>query len=92
MYLWAGEVDGLPKVHNSPEKRAFLFSVDIFNLETGEWINRLTSGPPPLGAIGYACAAVGVTELHFFGGFCGHTCHCYHNSIHKLSTPSLQWV
>lgn len=91
MYMWGGKVDELPKVHDSPEKRAFLSSVDIFNLETGDWENRLTSGPPPLGAIGYACAAVSATELHFFGGFCGHR-YCYHNSVHKLSTSSLQWV
>ena len=29
-------------------------------------------------------------ELHYFGGECGHSV-CYHNSVHTLSTSTLQW-
>ena len=94
LYLWAGLVRGprrgLPRVHDSPEKRAFVSSVDVFHLESGDWVQQLTSGTPPLGVWGYACAAVG-DELHYFGGYCGHG-DCYHNGVHKLSTSSLQWV
>ena len=88
--MWAGLIDGLPQVHNSPGKRAFVSSVDVFHLENGDWVQQLTSGTPPLGVYGYACAAVG-DELHYFGGDCGHI-DCYHNGVHKLSTSSLQWV
>ena len=88
--MWAGSVDGLPRVHDSPEKRAFASLVDVFHLESGDWVQQLTSGTPPLGVYGYACAAVG-DEVHYFGGDCGHR-YCYHNSVHKLSTSSLQWV
>ena len=90
LYMWAGWMRGLPRVHDSPEKRAFVSSVDVFHLESGDWVQQLTSGTPPLGVIGYACAAVG-DELHYFGGDCGHS-GCYHNGVHKLSTSSLQWV
>ena len=88
LYMWAGLMT--PEVHDSPEKRAFVSSVDVFHLESGDWVQQLTSGTPPLGVCGYACAAVG-DELHYFGGHCGHG-DCYHNGVHKLSTSSLQWV
>ena len=88
LYMWAGFVDGLPQVHDSPEKRAVVSSVDVFHLESGDWVQQLTSGTPPLGVGGYACAAVG-DELHYFGG---HDGYYFHNGVHKLSTSSLQWV
>ena len=90
LYLWAGLMDGLPSVHDSPAKREFLSSVDVFQLDCGDWIRRETSGTPPLGVSGYCCAAVG-DSLYCFGGYCGHI-GCYHNSVHKLSTSSLQWM
>ena len=88
-YLWGGRMDGMPEVHDSPEKREFLSSVDVFQLDCSDWIRRETSGKPPLGVSGYCCAAVG-DSLYYFGGWCGHD-DCYHNSVHKLSTSSLQW-
>ena len=47
LYMWAGAVRGLPLVHDSPEKRAFVSSVDVFHLESGDWVQQLTSGTPP---------------------------------------------
>ena len=88
--MWGGFVDGIPEVHDSPEKREFLSSVDVFQSDCGDWIRRETSGTPPLGVKGYCCAAVG-DSLYYFGGYCGHEM-CYHNSVHKLSTSSLQWM
>ena len=46
-------------------------------------------GAPPLGVWGYACAAMD-TDIYYFSGFCGHD-DCIHNSVSKLSTPTLQW-
>ena len=83
-------MDGIPEVHDSPEKRELLSSVDVFQSDCGDWIRRETSGTPPLGVNGYCCAAVG-DSLYYFGGYCGHV-DCYHNSVHKLSTSSLQWM
>ena len=83
-------IDGIPEVHDSPTKREFLSSVDVFQSDCGDWIRRETSGTPPLGVEGYRCAAVG-DSLYYFGGDCGHD-KCYHNSVHKLSTSSLQWM
>ena len=81
---------GLPEVHDSPEKKEFLSSVCVFQCDSGDWIRRETSGTPPLGVDGYCCAAVG-DSLYYFGGYCGHD-KCYHNSVHKLSTSSFQWM
>ena len=90
LYLWGGWMDGIPEVHDSPKKRKFLSSVDVFQLDCGDWIRRETSGTPPLGVMVYCCAAVG-DSLYYFGGYCGHH-QCYHNGVHKLSTSSLQWT
>ena len=90
LYMWGGSIDGIPEVHDSPEKRKFLSSVDVFQSGCGDWIRRETSGTPPLGVKGYCCAAVG-DSLYYFGGYCGHA-NCCHNSVYKLSTSSLQWM
>ena len=90
LYMWGGLMDGMPPVHDSPEKREFLSSVDVFQSDCGDWIRRETSGTPPLGVMGNCCAAVG-DSLYYFEGYCGHD-KCYHNSVHKLSTSSLQWM
>ena len=80
----------IPRVHDSPEKRKLLSSVDVFQVDCGDWIRQATSGTPPLGVSGYCCTAVG-DSLYYYGGDCGHDS-CYHNSVHKLSTSSLQWM
>ena len=90
LYLWGGMEDGMPRVHDNLKKIMLLSSVDVFQSDCGDWIRRETRGIPPLGMDGYCCAAVG-DSLYYFGGYCGHD-KCYHNSVHKLSTSSLQWI
>ena len=90
LYLWGGEQRGMPQVHDSAEKRQFYSSVEVFNVNTGCWEQRTTRGTPPLGVGGYSCVAVR-NELHYFGGRCSHGYGCYHNSVHTLSTSTLQW-
>ena len=90
LYLWGGYQDGMPQVHDSAEKRQFFSSVEVFDVNTGCWEQRTTRGTPPLGVKGYSCVAVR-NELHYFGGWCGHSGNCYHNSVHTLSTSTLQW-
>ena len=89
VFLWAGEQRGIPSVHDSAGKRVFLSSVEVFNVNTGCWEQRTTRGTPPLGVWGYSCVAVR-NDLYYFGGWCGHS-GCYHNSVHTLSTSTLQW-
>ena len=90
LYLWGGYQNGIPEVHDSAEKRQFFSSVEVFDVNTGCWEQRTTSGTPPLpGVHGLACVAVR-NDLHYFGGYCGHS-DCYHNSVHTLSTSTLQW-
>ena len=89
LYLWGGDQNGMPTVHDSAEKRRFFSRVEVFDVNTGCWEQRITNGTPPLGVLGYSCVAVR-NELHYFGGYCGHR-DCYHNSVHTLSTSTLQW-
>ena len=79
----------MPEVHDSDKKRQFYSSVEVFDVNTGCWEQRTTRGTPPLGVYAYSCVAVR-NELHYFGGWCGHSS-CYHNSVHTLSTSTLQW-
>ena len=89
LYLWGGSQNGMPRVHDSAEKRQFYSSVEVFDVDTGCWEQRTTRGTPPLGVRGYSCVAVR-NELYYFGGECGHS-DCYYNSVHTLSTSTLQW-
>ena len=89
VFLWGGDQRGMPWVHDSAEKRQLYSSVEVFDVNTGCWEQRTTRGTPPLGVQGYSCVAVR-NELHYFGGYCGHG-NCYHNSVHTLSTSTLQW-
>ena len=86
--MWAGNQEGIPNIHDSSQKRAFLSRVEVFHLQRGTWEQQTTSGTPPLGVQDYTCVAVD-SDLHYFGGSCGHG-DCKHNSVHKLST-SFQW-
>ena len=87
--MWGGEVDGLPGVHDSEEKRRITSNIQHLTPSTGQWITRGTTGTPPLGVIEYCCTAIN-DILYYFGGSCGHDS-CYHNSITQLDTVSLQW-
>ena len=87
--MWAGDQAGLPRVHDSEEKRKLTSNIQHFTPSTGQWVSRATTGTPPLGVKGYSCTAID-DQLYYFGGGCGHG-HCYHNNITQLDTVSLQW-
>ena len=89
LYVWAGAQAGLPRVHDSEEKRKWTSNIQHFTPSTGQWVSRATTGTPPLGVSGYSCTAID-DQLYYFGGSCRHG-HCYHNNITQLDTVSLQW-
>ena len=94
LFLWAGHRQGIPRVHDSSEKRQFFSSLEVFDVNTGCWEQRTTHGTPPLAVYGYSCVAVSYAvrnELHYFGGRCACQDCCFHNSVHTLSTSTLQW-
>ena len=86
--MWGGCQD-LPAVHNNEIKQRLTSVIEIFNLPTGKWQQRPTTGNPPLGIWGYASAVVD-NEILYFGGYCGHV-GCYHNSLNSLCVDSLTW-
>ena len=60
------------------------------HLQEWKWQQKHTTGPAPLGVDGCAFTVVG-KRLVVYGGHCGHGA-CYHNSLHELSTTSLEWT
>ncbi|XP_019857992.1 PREDICTED: uncharacterized protein LOC109586177 isoform X2 [Amphimedon queenslandica] len=89
LFVWAGDQAGLPKVHDSIEKRKFTNTIQHFTASSGQWFARETTGTSPLGVTGYYCAAIN-DYLYYFGGYCNHD-NCFHNSITQLDTISLRW-
>ena len=75
------------RIHDAAGMRQLFSSVEVFDVNTGCWEQRTTSGSPPLGDMDYSCVAVR-NELHYFGGLGGG---CLHNSVHTLSSSTLQW-
>ena len=56
VFVWGGSRPDLPLVHDSPQKRKLLFTIDRLEIRTGHWSSHVTRGTsPPLGAIGYFC-------------------------------------
>ena len=81
LYMWGGDQPDLPRVHNNEKKKSMCSVVEVCHLPTGEWVQKPTTGDPPLGVWGYAAAAIG-REIFFFGGSCNHH-DCYHNSLYR---------
>ena len=90
LYLWGGDSDDLPDVHNSEEKKRVTSQVQIFDITTGKWNNQSTRGNPPLGVVGYFCTTIN-NKIYYFGGYCGHD-FCFHNSLNELDTSTLTWT
>ena len=87
LYMWGGVQRDLPRVHNNEKKKSFCSVVEVCHLPTGEWVQKPTTGDPPLGAYQYAAAVIR-NEIFFFGGLCGHAVvhhggYCSHNSLYR---------
>lgn len=89
MYLWGGVQPELPDAHDNDKKKSMSSVVEIYHLPTSTWEQKTTTGNPPLGVKGYACAVIG-KEIFYFGGYCNHD-YCYHNSLHSLDIDTLNW-
>ena len=89
MFVWGGAHEDLPQVHDSPEKRRFTSTVETFNMLTGKWEKRQTTGSPPNGAISICCSKVG-DNIYYFGGACKLN-DCFHNNLFVLNTTTNKW-
>ena len=81
LYMWGGFQDDLPREYDNEEKKSFCSVMEVCHLPTGEWVQKPTTGDPPLGVVGYAAAVIR-NEIFFFGGDCGHGYFCY-NSLYR---------
>ena len=89
LYMWGGDIDSLPKVHDNEVKQKMTSVIEVFHLPSGMWEQRHTSGKPPLGVLGYASTVIG-NKIYYFGGYCNHD-KCRHNSLNSLITDSFTW-
>ena len=89
LYMWGGNIDGLPRVHDNEVKRRMTSVIELFHLPTGRWEQRPTNGKPPLGVSRYASTVIS-NRIYYFGGYCNHD-KCRHNSVNSLITDSLTW-
>ena len=89
IYMWGGDIDGLPEVHDDEVKRRMTSVIELFHLPTGRWEQRPTNGKPPLGVWGYASTVIS-DRIYYFGGRCNHD-QCRHNSLNSFLTDSLTW-
>ena len=91
LYLWGGGPrPDLPKVHNNDEKRRLTSQVEVFNITSGKWDSKPTSGDPPLGIAGYVCTTF-KEKIYYFGGWCYHD-DCFHKAIFQLDTSTYTWT
>ena len=90
LYLWGGDQPDLPNVHESPQKKQLVSTVEVFSFSTGQWSSQLTRGTPPQGVMGYSCAT-SHSNIYYYGGWCGHD-HCYYNSLNVLNTLNMNWT
>ena len=89
LYMWGGDIDGLPSVHDNEVKRRMTSVIELFHLPTGRWKQQPTNGKPPLGVCYYASTVIS-NRIYYFGGYCNHD-QCRHNSLNSLITDSLTW-
>ena len=90
LYLWGGSQLDFPHVHDSPQKKQLVSSVEVFSFSTGQWSSQLTRGTPPQGVAGYSCAT-SHSNIYYYGGWCGHD-YCYYNSLNVLNTLNMNWT
>ena len=81
LYMWGGRQPNLPEEHSNEKKKAMCSVVEVSHIPTGRWVQKLTTGNPPLGVRSYAAAVIR-NEIFFYGGWCNHG-DCYHNSLYR---------
>ena len=89
LYMWGGNIDGLPKVHDNEFKQRMTSVIELFHLPTGMWEQQPTNGKPPLGVDGYASTVID-NRIYYFGGYCNHD-ECRHNTLNSLATDLFTW-
>ena len=89
MYLWGGNQEGLPLVHDHPDKIKFTSSLHVFHVPTTKWEKRSTTGNPHTGIKLYSCSSI-QNRIFYFGGNCAYY-DCFHNDLFELNIESYNW-
>lgn len=83
LYVWGGHT----KKFSSQAKRKLASTLHVFNPIMESWKDQSTTGVPPPGLFGGACASAGDC-LYVYGGSDGPY---YYSSLHKLDTKTSVW-
>ena len=91
LFVWGGSRPGLPLVHDSPQKKKLLSTIDRLDTRTARWSSHVTRGTsPPLGPLGYFSTTRN-TDIFFFGSWCEHD-DCYHNDVNLFNSLTYEWT
>ena len=81
LHIWGGWAGSKEK------SREVAQNLEVFDISTEQWEQKLTHGTPPPGLCDTAYTVVG-SCLFVFGGWDGGSCH---NSLFKLDLHTFQW-
>uniref|UniRef100_A0A1X7U6H1 Death domain-containing protein n=2 Tax=Amphimedon queenslandica TaxID=400682 RepID=A0A1X7U6H1_AMPQE len=87
LYLWGGR---LPDTENMKSMHSV---VEVCHVPSGEWVQKPTTGDPPLGVQGYAAAVIR-NEIFFYGGYNVNYIHFHeghHNSLYSFNVDTFNW-
>ena len=84
MYVWGGWTG------TDEHSRAMAHFVEIFDIASGVWSYRKTSGTPPCGLIDSAHVCAG-SKLYVFGGYDGMVTRRCTNDLYQLDLTTFEW-
>ena len=88
LIVWGGDQDGLPRVHDSDEKRRITTKLDMLDLSTLKWNKISTTGTPPAAVMQCSTTTIG-GDMYVFGGRCDDYGKCSHNDLHVLNSSNV---
>lgn len=81
------------------DSEAFLKSIDVYDIESGNWYRQETSAPtlPPITALGCAVVQHAIDfssfNIYYYGGYAAEDLQSnFHDDVWILTMPSFQWI
>ena len=80
-YMWGGALKTWPMIMYPSSE------VEIFDIRTASWEQKIAVGNPPPALVWVACAAIGNT-IYTYGGWDGYS---FYNTFYKLDLTAMEW-
>uniref|UniRef100_A0A1X7U7C3 Uncharacterized protein n=1 Tax=Amphimedon queenslandica TaxID=400682 RepID=A0A1X7U7C3_AMPQE len=84
LYMWGG------RLPDSEKMKSMHSVVEVCHVPSGEWVQKPTTGDPPLGVEGYAAAVIR-NEIFFYGGYNFFHDKHYHDSLYSFNVDTFNW-